>query len=97
MAARRKREDEWDRQRRLEKEHRRRVIAAMVATPAFLRIEARKDKALRAWTVAESMALTTKRQSDIDAMHRAERNAKRAMRAVQRYEDAYMRKHGVSW
>lgn len=88
--------DPFLRDAELRRRARQRVYELLAKDPAYLRLDARKDAALRAWTLAEHAYLVTKRAQDREAMVRAETNAKRVLRALYKYEAAFFRKHGVS-
>jgi hypothetical protein len=58
------------------------VFAALWTQPKYLRLHARKDVALRAVTLAEFYRASDAERAKLDAA------AKRALRALQKYEDA---------
>lgn len=94
---RKRKEDDFDRNRRLEREARERAIALMWKQPAYVRLQQRKDKAVRDESLAYDMYRVTRRPVDQQAQTEASKRADRALKAMYRYERAFLKKHGVSW
>ncbi len=73
------------------------AIAALVSDARYLRIDAKKDVAFRAWKQARHIFLVTKREKDRVAMEKADRHVSRVLRALQRFENAFLKARGFSW